>query len=148
MAGEDPGRFEEICRQRGLRLTTQRRAVLEVLAGRHDHPTADQVYEEVSEKVQAIARTTVYRVLEMLVQVGAARIVCHPGEAVRYEARTSQHHHLVCLGCKRMTDIELPELNDLPLPNTRKHGFVVDEYSIQFRGLCKDCREKVKKAKT
>ena len=59
--------FERLCRERGLSLTVQRRAVLEAVLDRGDHPTADQVYDEVKERLPGLSRTTVYRVLETLV---------------------------------------------------------------------------------
>jgi Fur family peroxide stress response transcriptional regulator len=56
-------KLEEVCRERGLPLTTQRRTVLEVLLERSDHPTADQIFEAVKVRNPRIARRTVYRSL-------------------------------------------------------------------------------------
>ncbi|MCW5980384.1 MAG: transcriptional repressor [Bryobacteraceae bacterium] len=131
-------RQAEICRSHALSLTVQRRSVLEELAGRSDHPTADDVFEAVRRRLPEISRTTVYRVLETLVRVGVARRVCHPGSAARYETRMRRHHHLVCLQCEAMIDLDDPSLDGLPLPNPSS-GFRIEDYSIQFRGICPEC---------
>jgi Fur family peroxide stress response transcriptional regulator len=131
-------RPEEICRKHGLTLTVQRRVVLEELWGRKDHPTADQVFTSVSKKLPEISRTTVYRVLETFVRLGIARLVCHPGAATRYEVWTKRHHHLLCMRCEAIIDLELPSLDRIPLPETPKE-FNIEDYSVEFRGVCSTC---------
>jgi Fur family peroxide stress response transcriptional regulator len=120
-------------------LTHQRRVILELLADRRDHPSADQVFEAATALLPDLSRTTVYRVLEALVRIGLVRAVCHPGSSMRYEVVSDRHHHLVCRSCNRLFDFAAPRYNDLPLPRPRNNGFRVDDYSIQFRGLCADC---------
>ena len=131
--------FLQICRRHGLPLTVQRRVILEALAAHEDHPTTDRIFAEVRERLPGLSRTTVYRVLETLVKVGAARKVCHPGASARFEVKMSRHHHLVCLHCEKMVDLEDPSFDRIPLPAGRRLGFQVADYSIQFHGLCKDC---------
>ena len=130
---------ERICRRHALPLTVQRRMILEALAPRTDHPTADQILADVRKRAPEISRTTVYRVLEAFGRIGVARKVCHPGAAARYEIVRDRHHHLVCLVCGRMTDFEDPRLDQLPLPDSKANGFEVADYSIQFRGICARC---------
>lgn len=134
--------LEQICRERGIRLTRQRRVILKALAGRRDHPTADQLCDEVRETMPEISRTTVYRVLEMLVGVNVARSVSHPGSAARYEANTVQHHHLFCVRCDRLIDIVDPTLDAIPIPRAKTRGFRIDDVSVQFRGVCSECRRR------
>ena len=131
--------FEKLCHRQGLPLTVQRRAVLEALMRRHDHPTADALFADVSARLPGISRPTVYRTLDALVEIGIARKVCHPGAAARFEVQSHRHHHLVCLGCGRMVDLEDPRLDNLPFPGVGAQGFEVHDYSIQFRGTCADC---------
>ena len=137
----DSQKLEDICRQHALPLTIQRRLILQALSRRTDHPTADQIFDDIRKEMGEMSRTTVYRVLETLVRVGLARKVCHPGAASRYEIKTGRHHHLVCLDCQAIVDLNDPSLDRLPLPETRS-GFQVQDYSIQFRGLCSNCAAK------
>lgn len=133
-------RFEALCRAQGLPLTVQRRVILEALASRDDHPTADEIFAAVQNRIPDVSRTTVYRVLDTLVGVGVAAKVCHPGASARFDARTDRHHHLVCRACGKVRDLEAPALNRLPLPDTRRRGFEIRDYSIHFLGTCADCR--------
>jgi Fur family peroxide stress response transcriptional regulator len=143
MATADPTKMaalEAACRAEGLPLTVQRRIILEVLAGRTDHPTADQVFAAVRARLPDVSRTTVYRVLDTLVRLGLAVKTPHHGAAVRFDPRTERHHHLVCSRCDRVIDLHAPELNALRLPDTRRLGFEIDDFSLHIRGLCADCR--------
>lgn len=127
------------CRARGVPLTPQRRAVFEALLADPTHPAADRVYETVRRTIPGISPATVYRVLEFLVEVGVARKTCSPGSQCRYDARVTRHHHLVCLCCERMVDLSDPALDDLPIPDPRATGFAIEDYSVQFRGICPAC---------
>jgi Fur family peroxide stress response transcriptional regulator len=123
-------------------LTLQRRIVLEAVAGREDHPPADRIYDEVRRTHSEVSRATIYRTLEKFVELGVLRKVCHPGSVVRYDPRVGRHHHLVCLRCTRMEDYTDPRLDDIGLPPASRQGFHITDYSIQFRGVCRECRKK------
>src|SRR5690606_34308177 len=73
--------FERICRERRLPVTVQRRTIFEMILDREDHPTADQVYDQVRRRLPSISRTTVYRILDNLVELGLITKICHPGSA-------------------------------------------------------------------
>jgi Fur family peroxide stress response transcriptional regulator len=133
-------RFEAECRRRGLALTIQRRAVFEELLGRRDHPTADQVYDALATRLPGLSRTTVYRVLDTLVDAGFARRVQHTGAVVRFDPVTERHHHLVCESCGRLVDLEDAAVPRVQMPDARGKGFRIRDYSISFTGLCSDCR--------
>lgn len=128
------------CRQNGFAMTVQRRVIMEALAERTDHPTADQLYDTVKGRLRGISRTTVYRVLETLVGIGVAQKISNPEAKARFDADTERHHHAVCSRCQRVSDIHDPQLNSLPMPAGELGGFTIIDYSINFSGLCADCR--------
>ena len=132
--------FEVLCRQRGLPLTVQRRQIFEAVLGRNDHPTADQVYESVKDRVPGLSRTTVYRVLDALVTLGVIRRVHHPGASARYDGKIRRHHHLVCGQCHKVLDLDDAALSALPLPQQGLQGFEIDDYVVQFVGTCAQCK--------
>jgi Fur family peroxide stress response transcriptional regulator len=131
--------FEAECRKRGLAVTVQRRTVFEALSARRDHPTADQVYDAVKGRIPGLSRTTVYRVLEALVDAGFARKVHHSGGVARFDPTTHRHHHLVCEACGRLVDLDDAAVPTLRLPEARGSGFRIKDYSVSFLGLCGAC---------
>ena len=136
----NPARREEIeriCREHALPLTAQRRAVLETLP-KLNHPTVDESWDAVRKTLPEISRATVYRILETFAGLGIIRKVCHPGAVARYEDRTTRHHHLLCTHCGKMTDLHDSALDRIAVPG-KESGFRIDDYSIQFRGLCLKC---------
>lgn len=138
--------LEALCRQQGVPLTVQRRAVLEAVLERDDHPTADQVVEIAKDRVPGISRTTVYRVLDMLADTGLVRRLHHPGPAVRYDGEAHRHHHLICKICLHVIDWEDARLNRLRPPDVADSGFEIEDFSVHFMGICEKCRKARRKA--
>ncbi len=133
--------FEKLCREQGIPLTVQRRAILEALVGREDHPTADQIYEAVAGRLPGLSRATVYRVLETLVEVGVIHRASHLGAASRYDPNTERHHHLTCVKCHKVVDLEEEALEAIHLP-AGLQGFEIMDYSVHLKGYCPECRKK------
>ena len=134
--------FSARCREIGIPFTPQRRAVLESVLALDHHPTADQVHERVVARMPDVSRATVYRTLETLVASGVITKVSHPGRAVRFDPRTEQHHHLICLSCDAVLDLDDAHLDSIPIPDTTALGFAVADLCVQLRGLCRNCRAK------
>jgi Fur family peroxide stress response transcriptional regulator len=133
-------RLQTLCRQRGLPLTVHRRAIFEALLERDDHPTVDQVFAEIKDRIPGVSRTTVYRTLETLVKFGLAKKTNHFEAAARFDANTDHHHHLVCIRCGTTVDFDHPGLDKLPLPDGRRTGFEILDFSVYFEGVCEACK--------
>jgi Fur family peroxide stress response transcriptional regulator len=134
--------FAAQCRSQGVRLTTQRRVILEAALDAGDHPTADRVFETVATRSPGISRTTVYRALETLARMGVIHKAAIPGSVARYDPRVETHHHLICERCDAVFDISDERLDALPVPDTTSLGFEVLDVSVQLRGVCRRCRER------
>lgn len=134
-------RFFAAHRDGGLPVTTQRHAVYEAILDHSDHPTAEQLYREVRRQLPQISRMTVHRILGNFVSLGLVARICHPGSAARFDPKLGRHHHLVCLDCGSIMDIEDPRLNRLPWPEVNLHEFQIQDYHVHFRGLCARCRK-------
>ncbi len=135
-------RFETAHRENGLPVTMQRRAVFEAILDRRDHPTADQIFRAVHPRLHQLSRMTVYRILGKLVSLGLLSKTCHPGSSTRFDPKLHQHHHLVCLDCGDIIDLEDTRLNRIPWPDVRRHEFQIEDYNIHFRGRCARCRQR------
>ena len=133
--------FEALCRARGVSLTVQRRTILEAVLRRDDHPTAEEVYHAVQERIPGLSRTTVYRVLDTLAELGVVRRLEHAGGTARFDGRVERHHHLVCVQCHRVVDFQDPGLARMALPSGEPGGFKIEDYSVHLLGTCERCRK-------
>jgi Fur family peroxide stress response transcriptional regulator len=133
--------FAARCRVRGLAVTPQRLAVIRALLATAEHPRAEDVYAEVRKQHPHISLATIHRTLETLTQVGEARKVTPLHDSARYDGNIEPHHHLVCVRCRRVTDIDAPEFNGL-LHGRRSVGdFTVLGCSVEIQAICKDCQK-------
>ena len=137
--------LETLCREAGIPCTIQRRALLETVLDRDDHPSANQVLEAVRARNPQISRATVHRNLETLSEMGVITKTCHTGGVARYDARVDIHHHLICLRCNSIVDIDDENLSSLTIPDTSAFGFEVSDFRVQLRGVCRNCRRKSSK---
>jgi Fur family transcriptional regulator, peroxide stress response regulator len=136
--------FVDLCRQRGVRVTTQRLAVYRALAEDLSHPTADALYSKLREAVPGMSQATVYRTLESLEKEGLIRRVSAPEAKGRFDANVENHQHLVCRACGSFTDVTLPAFSNGKIPDVT--DFTIEEVDIRLVGLCKSCsRSGVKK---
>jgi len=131
--------LEARCRERGLPVTLQRRAVFDEILDRRDHPTADQVFDVLSRRLGGISRATVYRALDTLVDLGLVRRMAHADAVARFDPLTERHHHLVCDRCGKVVD--LPD-DSIPrvAPPKAPPGFTIRDYTVHFTGICSNCR--------
>lgn len=127
------------CHEHGLAVTRQRCSVFHVLLESREHPTADGVYELVRSEHPGISRMSVYRILETFAHERMIRKVNHPGPATRYDAFKVPHHHLVCVHCGQIIDIDrVPEDFQIPLRHVPA-GFRIHDFCVDFQGVCAEC---------
>lgn len=123
-------------RRRGITPTVQRMLVLEALQGRTDHPSADQIYEEVRRRLPSISRTTVYNALQLFRELGEIQELSVIKERAHYDPNPTPHHHFFCRRCRRLLDVEVA----CPIA---KSGWVegnrIEEVQACFYGVCAEC---------
>lgn len=102
----DPIQAADSLRAAGLRLTPQRRAVIEALVDNHTHPTADEVAERVGSVLPGVSKSTIYNTLHEFAQAGLVQEISTTG-LLRFDPETAGHAHLVCPSCGRISDIDL-----------------------------------------
>jgi len=124
-------------RAKGVPLTHQRLAVYEELSARHDHPSAESLYETLKKDYPSLSLATVYKTLQTLHAMGMVARVDSPTAQARYDAIVDTHHHAVCTSCGRIEDLFDPRLDALPSP--KAEGFQVSGHSVHFHGLCAKC---------
>src|SRR5215475_2556564 len=105
--------FAGRCRAGGLAVTPQRLAIIRALLASDEHPRADVIYARVRREHPHISLATVHRTLETLCEIGEARKVTMLHDSARYDGNMAPHHHVVCVKCRRVRDIEIPELEKM-----------------------------------
>ncbi len=126
-------------KQQGYRLTKPREEVLKTLSG---YPrTVQEIYEVLRKKHQSVDLASVYRTLDLFVDLGVIYSIELGEGKKRYELvnKENHHHHLVCNHCGTIKDIEINEyiLNK----ELKKHtSFKVDHHQLEFFGLCAKCQ--------
>ncbi len=137
----------------GYRITAGREAIIEALSATHDHLSAEDVYARIHDKYPNVGLTTIYRTLDMLVNLGLVFKFDFGDGKARYELTEGpkgahHHHHLVCTGCKRVIDYtdfiddELELLHRTEKGLSQKYNFRINNHLIQFYGLCQGCAGK------
>lgn len=125
-----------------LKYSRQRESIKTCLMNRHDHPTADSLYMCIREEFPNISLGTVYRNLNLLVDIGEIRkLSCGEG-ADRFDADTNPHYHFVCRRCGDVLDLPLATLeamNDAAQAYCQGH---IDSHITYFYGTCQDCLKK------
>lgn len=128
-------------RERGVRLTAQRRVVAETLTGDHVHLTADEVHQRAAERLPEISRATVYNTLNDFVALGEVIEVSGGGRARRYDPNAhAAHQHLQCDVCGAILDVS-PTGDFLEhLSGAAGHGYRLTGVEVLFHGVCPACQ--------
>jgi Fur family peroxide stress response transcriptional regulator len=131
-------RFVDKCKSMGLKITPQRVAVYEVLLNRENHPTVEEVYNEIKKRYPFVSLATVYRTVETLEDLGFVKRVAYWGGSVRYDANVEDHHHLICTKCGAIKDVRLDINWQAP---EQMEGYKVEKYSLNIYGVCPACQK-------
>jgi Fur family peroxide stress response transcriptional regulator len=129
-------------REKGLKLTSQRLAIIEVLADKTPfHPSADLIYREARKNVKSLSLSTVYSNLNELSKHGIIKMLEFDRMENRYETNITEHINLVCKGCKKIIDYKPPFIIDTD-EIAKRFSFQVTDSRFEYYGYCQECRRK------
>lgn len=129
----------------GTRVTGQRAVILDIIRSGKGHLDADEIYRQARERIPHISLSTVYRTLQKFKKIGLIDELHLDDSIHHYEVRkTTDHHHLVCLGCGRVIEFRYPLASKIKadVPEARDFEIVNDE--LRIKGYCALCRKKRK----
>lgn len=136
--------------ERKYKMTPQRKEILQVFvdSGEGSHLSAEEVYDVLREKDFDFGLATVYRNVELLNQLGILNRIDFGDGRARYELSSAnpqshQHHHLICLKCKKIFEFEEDLLDELEEFISQKSQFQIINHEVKFFGYCADCRNEV-----
>ena len=133
--------FEKVCRDKGLRITHQRTEIFKALLKRPDHPTTEDVFNQVRRRLKTISLDTVYRTIAKFEEHGLIRRVNHIDNTTRFDTNISHHHHLICSNCNKIEDFYWPEFDRMKPPRSVSHWVQAEVKQVVINGLCSSCKE-------
>lgn len=146
---EKAAEWEQILRSRGYRLTLPRRVILNLMLQSNEHLNAKEIYARINKKFPDIGLTTVYRTLDLLVELGLINRFEFGDGYSSYELgkdAKDHHHHLICSKCGKIIDYsdfiddEVKFFDMIEKYLAKKHDFVILGHEVQFYGHCRKCR--------
>lgn len=126
-------------------MTTQRRAILDVIIeNREKHLSSEEIYDLVKEKYPEIGLATVYRTLQLFDEMGIIYKLNFDDGRSRYELyhnEDHQHHHLICLKCGSVIEMEGDLLENLEEAIENTKNFQIIDHNVKFFGYCSKCKQ-------
>lgn len=128
-------------RRSGYTLTSQRRAVLDVLEGFEGHPSAEEVYLTVKKKNPKVALGTVYQALSVFEEVGLIEAKRWSETPVRYDLNLVPHHDIRCVRCGRVEEVPGLPFEDFAARVSEGTTYEVTSAALVIEGVCPACQE-------
>ncbi len=129
-----------------IRKTKQREIILNELCKVTSHPTADELYLMVRDKLPRVSLGTIYRNLEIMAEEGIIRKIETRGKLKRFDGNTDKHLHIRCEKCDKIEDIFLDDYSELEnflkKVMRNKKNFKFSDFELEIVGLCSDCQDK------
>ena len=133
--------FTEFLSSRNMKLTSQRKLILDAFLGQSGHVSSEELYDAVKAKEPGIGQATVYRTMKLLSEAGIANEVYFGDGRNRYEPkREDEHHdHIICTMCSKHVEFHDPAIEDLQVKQAESNGFTLQSHKMVLYGICSDC---------
>ena len=130
--------IEERCKQKGVKLTDQRKLIARIMSDSHDHPNVDALYKRVSKIDSKISIATVYRTVKLFEEAGILTKHDFRGEKARYEELPDSHHdHLIDVQSGEIVEFVDEEIEKLQKAVAEKLGYQLVDHKLELYGIKK-----------
>ena len=133
---------EATLKEKGLKLTPQRRLIVDIIHDAEAHLTAEEIISYVQSRMPGVHKSTVYRTLELLEEAGCVYKSELSDQSIYHHAEEGHHHHLVCSQCGQTIDCDEDLFAPVEKSLGEKYGFRVNFKHMVMSGLCEACRNK------
>jgi Fur family transcriptional regulator, ferric uptake regulator len=130
----------ETLKEKGLKLTPQRRLIADIIHNAEGHITAEEIIAGVQAKMPGVNKSTIYRTLEVLEKAGCVYKSEADDQFIYHHAEEGHHHHLVCRNCGKTVNCGENLFAAVEKTLDEKYGFRVSFKHILISGLCKECK--------
>lgn len=139
MTADKSSRIEQLCIDRGMKMTGQRRVVARVLSDSDDHPDVEEVYERASKLDPKISIATVYRTVRLFEEANILEKHDFGDGRSRYEETTEDHHdHLINIQSGAVIEFQNAEIEALQESIARRHGLKLVGHRLELYGVALD----------
>ena len=125
--------------EKKLRHSHQRERILEYLCHTGEHPSAEQIYQDLRPEIPGLSLGTVYRNLKLLEELGKVRRVTSFQGVERYDAICCDHIHFLCSRCGRLRDLPGVSLESICGAIPLEQGARAEKLDLTITGICPDC---------
>lgn len=125
-----------------VRITPQRYAILEYLIESKNHPTADDIYQDLEATFPNMSVATVYNNLRLFTKIGFVVEMSYGDASSRFDFTTHKHYHAICDNCGDIVDIYYPGLDDVESATEKLTGFQIRNHRLEMYGICPTCLKK------
>ena len=130
--------IEERCKQKGVKLTDQRKLIAQTMSNSHDHPNVDELYKRVSKVDSKISIATVYRTVKLFEEAGILTKHDFRGGKARYEEFPDSHHdHLIDVQSGEIVEFVDEEIEELQKIVAEKLGYQLVDHKLELYGIKK-----------
>jgi len=126
----------------GIRPSLPRVEVMQYLLEHRTHPNVDTIYQDLLDKIPSLSKTTVYNTVQRLAEKGAVLRLTIDDKNVCFDGVSEPHPHFLCKECGKIYDLQFTPKIDIQLDFSEHQ---IEEVSIYYRGICKDCLTKSKR---
>jgi len=138
--------FKSYLKEKKLKLTPERKTILDTILSFHGHFDVDELYEKLRAEEKSLSRATVYRAIPLFIESGFIREVlrCRGKASYEHIFGHKHHDHLLCIRCGRVIEFKDDKIEELQNEVCKKYNFKPVEHRLGIQGYCDKCRSKIK----
>lgn len=137
-------KYIEFLKEKDVRMTSQRTAILENLLDGNKHPTVNEIYEDLKDDFPSMSVATIYNNLKFFKEAGLVKELPFGDGSSRFDLTTVDHFHTICRNCGKIQDFHFPGLVEDDNLTQSIGDFRAEDYRFEIIGLCKECQKKLK----
>lgn len=130
-------------KEKNVRMTSQRHAILAYLVDGNRHPTVNEIYDDLKEEFPTMSVATIYNNLNFFKEAGILQELPFGDGSSRFDLTTIDHYHTICRVCGKIEDFHYPALKASSELQEELNEFKVEKYNLELIGLCKECQARL-----
>ena len=132
----------EVIKGKGLKLTPQRRLIIDIIHDAHSHLTGEDIINHVQTRMPGVNKSTIYRTLGVLERTGCVFKSESGDHSIYHHAEEGHHHHMICSKCGKIIECDEDVFTPVESSLLENYGFCVDFKHMVMNGLCGECKSK------